>query len=44
MSSWQGSSTHAANMQAADMTRLGVAVVNTTNGAYWTLVMAGKAR
>jgi uncharacterized protein YkwD len=44
MATWQASSLHAANMQTADMTRLGVAVVNTTNGAYWTLVMAGDAR
>jgi uncharacterized protein YkwD len=44
MATWQASSLHAANLQTADMTRLGVAVVNTTNGAYWTLIMAGEAR
>lgn len=44
MGSWQSSYSHAANMQSPDMTRLGVAVVNTAGGAYWTLVMAGDGR
>ncbi|MCU0885251.1 MAG: CAP domain-containing protein [Beijerinckiaceae bacterium] len=44
MQSWQASHGHAQNMQAPDMTRLGVAVVDTPSGAYWTLVLAGDAR
>ena len=43
MQSWQASYGHARNMQAPDMTRLGVAMVNTPSGAYWTLVLAGDA-
>ncbi len=43
MQSWQASYGHAQNMQAPDMTRLGVAVVDTPSGAYWTLVLAGNA-
>ena len=44
MQMWQSSSKHAENMQTPDMTRVGVAVVNGANGAYWTMVMAGNAR
>ena len=43
MQSWQASYGHARNMQAPDMTRLGVAMVDTPSGAYWTLVLAGDA-
>ncbi len=44
MQMWKASYSHAQNMSTPDMTRLGVAVVNTSRGAYWTLVMAGEAR
>lgn len=44
MQLWIGSSKHAENMSTPDMTRVGVAVVNTSRGAYWTMVMAGEAR
>lgn len=44
MQMWMASSKHAENMQTPDMTRVGVAVVNTSRGAYWTMVMAGNAR
>lgn len=44
MQMWQASYSHAQNMQMPDMTRLGVSVVNTSRGAYWTLVLAGEAR
>lgn len=43
MQSWQASYGHARNMQAPDMTRLGVAMADTPSGAYWTLVLAGDA-
>ncbi len=41
MASWRNSSGHAQNMQSPEVTRLGVAMANTSNGAYWTLVLAG---
>jgi uncharacterized protein YkwD len=44
MQMWQASYSHAQNMSTPDMTRVGVAVVNTSRGAYWTMVMAGDAR
>ncbi|MGL4440662.1 MAG: CAP domain-containing protein [Bosea sp. (in: a-proteobacteria)] len=44
MQMWVASYKHAENMQTPDMTRIGVAVVNTSRGAYWTMVMAGNAR
>lgn len=44
MQMWMASYKHAENMQTPDMTRVGVAVVNTPRGAYWTMVMAGDAR
>ena len=44
MQMWMSSSKHAENMQTPDMTRVGVAVVNGSNGPYWTMVMAGNAR
>lgn len=44
MQMWKASNKHAENMQTPDMTRVGVAVINTSRGAYWTMVMAGEAR
>ena len=44
MQIWIASYSHAQNMQTPDMTRVGVALVNGSNGPYWTMVMAGNAR
>lgn len=38
---WQSSSQHNQNLQAPDVSRMGIAVSNGASGPYWSLVMLG---